>query len=98
MNNIIIVRIHIFSKRDDDDAQKVHCTTLARRLHSQLSIEPPAGSVGGTPAGYIYIIYELTVTTVCAYSVYTESNKARVLNHVVAEKVQIDMDRTRLTV
>lgn len=48
------------------------------------------------------MLYERELTamtaTVCAYNAYTESNKARVLNHVVAENGQIDMDRTRLTV
>lgn len=97
----------MLSKRDDNaDAQKVY--TARRRVprsKSPLSIESPVGSVGGTPAGYIYIIYmlyerELTAmtATVCAYNAYTESNKARVLNHVVAGNGQIDMDRTRLTV
>jgi len=41
---------------------------------------------------YIYILYQRYV-----YNMYTETNKTRVLNHVVVTgKVQIDMDRTRL--
>lgn len=57
----------MLSKRDDNaDAQKVY--TARRRVprsKSPLSIESPVGSVGGTPAGYIYNIYVIRAGADC---------------------------------